>query len=71
MSDVKISELPLGIADADAVAVTNNKTGTSTEKIRLGDIVNLPHNHILGDINGLQNALDGKQSKDETVDGGM
>lgn len=46
MSNIKIRDLPLGTADNDAVAVTNNKTNTVTEKIKLGDIAKLPHNHI-------------------------
>jgi hypothetical protein len=37
----KISELPLGVANVDAVVPATNAEGTITEKIKLGDIANL------------------------------
>lgn len=38
---IKISELPLGTANANAIVPATNAAGTLTEKIKLSDIVNL------------------------------
>lgn len=38
---IKISELPLGVANADAVIPATNAAGNVTEKIRIGDIAAL------------------------------
>lgn len=45
MSQIKISELPLGVAENNAVVPATNAAGNQTNKIKLSDIVNLPHNH--------------------------
>lgn len=41
MNDVKISELPAGTANANAVVPATNAAGTTTEKITLGGIAGL------------------------------
>lgn len=41
MADVKISELPAGVANANAVVPATNAAGNLTEKITLGDIAAL------------------------------
>lgn len=41
MNDVKISELPAGTADPNAIVPATNAAGTATEKLTLGDIVAL------------------------------
>lgn len=45
MSQIKISELPSGVAENDAVVPATNAAGNQTNKIKLTDIVNLSHNH--------------------------
>lgn len=45
MPDVKISALPAGTANASAVVPATNAAGTTTEKITLGAIRDLPHGH--------------------------
>ena len=45
MTQIKISQLPVGVAENDAVVPATNAAGTQTNKIKLTDIVNLPHNH--------------------------
>lgn len=41
MNDVKISELPAGTANANAVVPATNAAGTTTEKVTLGGIASL------------------------------
>lgn len=60
MADVKISALPSGTANASAFVPATNAAGTTTEKITLGSIRDLPHTHAIVDITGLQTAIDGK-----------
>lgn len=62
MADVKISALPAGTANAAAVVPATNAAGTTTEKVTLGSIRDLPHTHAVADVTGLQAALDGKQA---------
>jgi hypothetical protein len=62
MPDVKISALPSGTANAAAVVPATNAAGTTTQKVTLGSIRDLPHTHAIVDITGLQTALDGKQA---------
>lgn len=50
MADVKISQLPSGTANANAVVPATNAAGTTTEKITLAGIVGLQHNHSGSDI---------------------
>jgi hypothetical protein len=62
MPDVKISALPSGTANATAVVPATNAAGTTTQKVTLGSIRDLPHTHAIVDVTGLQTALDGKQA---------
>ena len=62
MPDVKISQLPAGTANANAVVPATNAAGTTTQKVTLGSIRDLPHTHAVSDVTGLQTALDGKQA---------
>ena len=62
MPDVKISQLPAGTANANAVVPATNAAGTQTQKVTLGSIRDLPHNHAIADVTGLQAELDGKQA---------
>jgi hypothetical protein len=62
MPDVKISQLPAGTANANAVVPATNAAGTTTQKVTLGSIRDLPHTHAVADVTGLQTALDGKQA---------
>lgn len=39
--EIKISQLNQGVADLDAVVPATNATGTATEKVRIGDILDL------------------------------
>lgn len=59
MSTKKISELPAGTADPDAVVPATNATLTATEKVALGDIRDLPHaaNHQTGGADAVQNVV--------------
>jgi hypothetical protein len=41
MNDVKISELPAGTADPNAIVPATNAAGTATEKVTLGGIASL------------------------------
>lgn len=50
MADVKISALPAGTANANAVVPATNAAGTTTEKITLGAIRDLAHTHSGNDI---------------------
>lgn len=50
MPDVKISQLPAGSANANAVVPATNAAGTTTEKITLGAIRDLAHTHSGSDI---------------------
>lgn len=50
MSNIKITDLPSGVANASGVVPCDNPTGTITEKITLGSIRDLPHNHEDSDI---------------------
>lgn len=45
MSNIKITDLPAGVANPSGVVPCDNSTGTVTEKITLGSIRDLPHNH--------------------------
>lgn len=45
MSSIKIKDLPAGIASPSGVVPCDNSTGTTTEKISLAQIRDLPHNH--------------------------
>ena len=45
MSNIKITDLPAGVANPSGVVPCDNSTGTTTEKITLGSIRDLPHNH--------------------------
>jgi hypothetical protein len=45
MTQIKISQLPVGVAENNAVVPATNAAGTQTNKIKLTDIANLPHNH--------------------------
>lgn len=55
MSSIKIKDLPQGTANPSGVVPCDNSTGTTTEKITLASIRDLPHNHedsnILNTIN--------------------
>jgi hypothetical protein len=62
MPDVKISQLPAGTANANAVVPATNAAGTTTQKVTLGSIRDLPHTHAVADVTGLQAALDSKQA---------
>jgi hypothetical protein len=62
MADVKISQLPAGTAAAAAVVPATNAAGTTTQKVTLGAIRDLPHSHAISDVTGLQSTLDGKQA---------
>jgi hypothetical protein len=62
MATKKISELPAGTANASAIVPATNAAGTTTEKITLGSIRDLPHGHAIADVTGLQTALDSKQA---------
>lgn len=44
---IKISELPLGSADVNAVVPTTNAAGNATEKVKIGDIIDLVGNSPL------------------------
>ena len=46
MADVKISELPAGVANVNAVVPATNAAGNLTEKITLGDIAALAANVV-------------------------
>jgi len=50
MPDVKISQLPAGTANANAVVPATNAAGTTTEKVTLGAIRDLAHAHSGADI---------------------
>lgn len=50
MPDVKISQLPAGSANANAVVPATNAAGTTTEKLTLSSILALQHNHSGADI---------------------
>lgn len=43
MPDVKISQLPAGTANANAVVPATNAAGTTTEKVTMGSIRDLTH----------------------------
>ena len=58
MPDVKISQLPAGSANANAVVPATNAAGTQTQKVTLGAIRDLPHGHAIADVTGLQTALE-------------
>jgi hypothetical protein len=45
MSNIKITDLPSGVANPSGVVPCDNPNGTVTEKITLGSIRDLPHNH--------------------------
>lgn len=55
MSNIKITDLPSGVANPSGVVPCDNPSATVTEKITLGSIRDLPHNHednnILSTIN--------------------
>lgn len=51
MSSIKIKDLPAGVATANSVVPSDNATGTTTEKITLAQIRDLPHNHTDQQIN--------------------
>lgn len=50
MANIKISDLPAGIADANDVVPVDNFDSTVTHKVTLGDIRDLPHTHNHGDV---------------------
>jgi hypothetical protein len=50
MPDVKISQLPAGSANANAVVPATNAAGTTTEKLTVSSILGVQHNHSGGDI---------------------
>jgi hypothetical protein len=58
-SIVKISDLPAGTAAANSVVPADNATGTTTEKITLGAIRDLPHTHIHNDVGNVLTTLAG------------
>ena len=66
MPDVKISELPSGTANVSAVVPATNAAGTTTQKVTLGSIRDLPHTHAIADVTGLQTAIDGKAGATHT-----
>jgi hypothetical protein len=45
MSNIKITDLPSGVANPSGVVPCDNPNGTVTEKITLGSIRDLPHSH--------------------------
>lgn len=59
MSEIKISNLPSGVANAFSVVPADNASGTLTEKITLGSIVQLQHNHNISDINNFNPSVSG------------
>jgi hypothetical protein len=50
MSNIKISDLPLGTAHPSGFVPSDNRTGTTTEKLTLASIRDLPHNHTVSNI---------------------
>jgi hypothetical protein len=50
MPDVKISQLPAGTANANAVVPATNAAGTTTEKLTVSSILGVQHNHSGSDI---------------------
>jgi|688.fasta_scaffold211304_2 hypothetical protein len=50
MSNIKISDLPLGTAHPSGVIPSDNQAGTATEKLTLASIRDLPHSHTVSNI---------------------
>lgn len=77
MADVKISQLPAGTANANAVVPATNAAGTTTQKITLGAIANLytlpvATASVLGGVKdgtGVTIGVDGTISADLTATG--
>lgn len=59
MPDVKISQLPAGSANANAVVPATNAAGTTTEKVTLGGIRDLAHatRHQTGGADAVANVV--------------
>jgi len=59
MPDVKISQLPAGTANANAVVPATNAAGTTTEKVTLGGIRDLAHatRHQTGGADAVANVV--------------
>lgn len=57
MPDVKISQLPSGTANANAVVPATNAAGTTTQKVTLGSIVGLAHQHTISQVTDLETTL--------------
>lgn len=59
MADIKISELPSGTANANAIVPATNASGTTTQKVTLGGIRDLAHasNHQTGGSDAIANVV--------------
>jgi len=70
MTDVKISELPLGIANKNAIVPATNAGGNTTEKIKLGDIASLYSPKVI-DMNYSSVILSGDSSGESSSSNGL
>lgn len=70
MPDVKISQLPAGNANANAVVPATNAAGTTTQKVTLGSIVGLAHQHTISQVTDLETTLGQKLDVPESATAG-